>query len=89
MYQAAPNFSGLVDNIITQMKPIVSLLVGLALVYFLWGIAQFILNSGDEAKREDAKRTMAWGVIALFVMVSFWALANLIANSLGLGPTSP
>ncbi|HEY9583042.1 MAG TPA: hypothetical protein VJK09_01885 [Candidatus Paceibacterota bacterium] len=86
MYTAT-TFSGLVSNIITQMQPIGAVLVGLALVYFIWGVAQVVLNAGDETKLEEGKKTMLWGVIALFVMVSLWGLATALSGSFGLQDT--
>lgn len=88
MYTAS-TFAGVIDNVLVQLRPIAGLLVGLALAYFLWGLAQFILNSSDAAKREDGKKTMLWGIIALFVMVSMWGLAGVISGSLQLDNTKP
>lgn len=61
------------------------LVVALALLGFFWGLAKFIFNNGNEDKKEDGKRTMIWGVVALFVMVSVWGLVGFIGDSLGIG----
>ncbi|MEK7535825.1 MAG: hypothetical protein AAB590_02315 [Patescibacteria group bacterium] len=89
MLEAAAKISGVVDNFLGIIRPITGVLVGLALAYFIWGITMFILNSSDEAKRTEAKTNMTWGIIALFVMVSLWGLANLVSNSLQLDTSKP
>lgn len=56
----------------------------LALVFFLWGLAKFILNAGDEEARESGKKLMIWGLVAFVVMVSVWGLVALVRNTLGI-----
>jgi hypothetical protein len=60
------------------------ILVAIALLVFLWGLARFIINLGSEAKAEEGKNVMTWGLVALFVMVSVWGLIRFLqANLLG------
>lgn len=62
----------------------VKVVVPLALLVFLWGLAKFILVAGDEKEKERGKNIMVWGVIALFVMVSIWGLVNLLQSNFGI-----
>ena len=55
--------------------------IALALVYFLWGAAQFILHGGDEGKRSEGTKMMIYGIIGLFVMVSVWSLVGVLENT--------
>ena len=65
-------------NIINQA---VILVVALALLFFFWGVARFILNADNEEKRTEGKRVMIWGIIALFVMLFVWQIVNILANT--------
>lgn len=56
-------------------------IVGLATVYFLWGVAKYILHSGDAAQREEGRSMMIYGIIAIFVMISVWGLVNLLSDT--------
>lgn len=67
-----------VNQIVGLATPIV---VALALVYFFWGLGQFILNSSDESKRKDAISIMIYGIIALFIMVSIWGIVNVLQTT--------
>ncbi len=60
---------------------VIPLLMTLALVAFMWGAVQFILNAEDSQKREEGKSFLVWGIIALFVMVSVWGLVAIISNT--------
>ena len=70
-------------NLIATATPIV---VALALVYFFWGLANYILSSGDDKKKE-AINVMIYGIIALFVMVSVWGIINVLQDTFSVGGT--
>lgn len=77
-----------IDSVLVRTKSILDLVIPiimtLALIYFFWGLAQYILTGSEEAKEEGRNR-MIWGIIALFVMVSVWGLVGLIANTFLVG----
>lgn len=64
---------GLIGNFISLLIPIVA---ALALLYFFWGLAKFILAAGNESAKAEGKQIMVWGIIALFVMMSVWGLVK-------------
>lgn len=66
--------------LIEQLIPIV---IGLGLLFFIWGLVQFILASGSEEAKEVGKRRMIWGILTLFVIVSVWGLVQLLAEISG------
>lgn len=53
-----------------------------ALLFFFWGVAQYIRNAGEA--KDEAKKVMTWGVIALFVMSSVWGLVTVLRSELGI-----
>ena len=57
--------------------------IGLAIVFFFWGLAKYILNAGDEEKKKEGRNIMIWGVIALFIMVSIWGIVSVLADTFG------
>ena len=69
---------GIVGQLIGTATPIV---VALALVYFFWGLGQFILGSSESEKRKEAIGIMIYGIIALFVMVSIWGIVNVLQTT--------
>jgi hypothetical protein len=81
--QSRPDsFSGLVDNILTIVEPLVVLVMVLATFFFLFGVVQYISQHGNEKARGDSVKTITWGIIGLFVMVVMWGLVRLLQESL-------
>lgn len=76
---------------LTDFKGLINLIIeavfALAVVFFFWGITQFILNdAGNDKTRDEGKRKILWGIIALFVMFSIWGILNFIGDATGLLP---
>jgi hypothetical protein len=59
------------------------LLGSIALLVFFWGIVKYISKRGDEKGIEEAKNTIKWGLLALFVMFSVWGLVQALAATVG------
>lgn len=55
--------------------------VALALLFFLWGVSKFIMQADNEEKRNEAKSTMVWGIIALFAMLFIWQIVRILENT--------
>lgn len=70
----------LITNLIQTATPIV---IGLAMLFFLYGLMRFVLAAGNEDAKDTGKRIMIWGIIALFVMVSVWGLVQLLNQETG------
>ncbi|MEX2010199.1 MAG: hypothetical protein WD874_00110 [Parcubacteria group bacterium] len=80
------NFKELIDIFIELIRAALPVIFGLALLVFLWGLAKFIFKvGGDEKAVEDGKNLMKWGIIALFILVSFWSILALVHGDLGFG----
>ena len=82
---------GGVKSLIVSVKDIINtavipLMFGLAIVYFFWGVIQFISKAGEEKAREEGKQKMLWGIIALFVFVSITGILTFIGNTLNISP---
>lgn len=79
---SASAFSELVVFFVGEiLNKLVILIIGLAIVYFLWGVAKYILHSDDAKAREEGRGMMIYGTIAIFVMVSIWGFVNLLDNT--------
>lgn len=72
-----------IQNIFNFLIP---LLITIAVVYFFWGLIQYVSAGGNEEKATEARNTMVYGIIALFVMVSVWGLIGLVGNTFGIAP---
>ncbi|HET8574871.1 MAG TPA: hypothetical protein VFM02_01715 [Candidatus Paceibacterota bacterium] len=71
---------GIIGNLINIIIPI---LITLAVLFFFYGLAMFILKSGDAGARSEGISIMIWGIIALFVIVSVWGLVKILQDTFG------
>ncbi len=87
MYLFSPNiayasFDSFLANVNQQIiNPLISFLFALAIIYFLYGIFQFISNQDNEEKKTAGKAHMIWGVIGIAIMLSVWTLLNIILST--------
>lgn len=69
---------------------ILPLLFLIALTWFIWGTVQFIRNSDNQEKRKEGRKRMLWGIIALFVMVSYLGITAIFTETFfNRGPILP
>jgi hypothetical protein len=66
------------------LNSIIPVLVALGVVYFIWGIVQYVIGDGEEAKK-TGKNRMIYGLIGFAVIVGLWGLVNIIVDTFGLG----
>lgn len=65
------------------INPLIVLVFAVALVYFVYGVMQFVLNGANEEARKLGKSHMLWGLIGIFIMVAVFGIMRLIMNTLG------
>jgi hypothetical protein len=77
------DINGVIRFITDLLDVALPIIIAAAVVYFIYGIAKYVL-AGDDAAKEAAKDKIIYGIIALFVMVSVWGLVNILVNTFGL-----
>ena len=63
--------------------PLMSLMVGVAILVFLWGAYEFVANAESDGGRETGRRHMLYGIIGLVVMFSALAILKIAALTFG------
>ena len=74
-------FAELVTTLVDFIRSAVSLLIGIGLVIFLWGIVKYIYQSGNSKAHTYGRDMMVWGLVAMFVMVSVWGILGLAQSA--------
>jgi hypothetical protein len=64
---------------------LIPIAIGMEVVLFTFGIVQYIANAGNETQRQQGSQFIMWGIIALFVTLSFWAIVGVLQRTLQLG----
>ena len=91
MVSSAQSYLNKTTGIATQAKVIINtylipIAFALALLYFFWGVAKYIRSAGEE--KEEGRKILVWGVVALFVMTSIWGLVRFIQGEFGVEQNS-
>ncbi len=73
---------GTINQILGYVMPV---LISLAVVYFIWGVVQYVISSDEEVKK-GARARIIQGLIGLFVIIAFWGILSLITSTFGVGP---
>jgi len=85
------DITSLVEKIRGILNIIIPLLIAIAVVVFLFGVVKYVTSGGSEEKRVEARNTMIWGIVGLFVMVAVWGLVAVLVNTFNFQttPVSP
>jgi hypothetical protein len=68
------------------LNPIIVLLFAVALLVFFWGIFQFINSETADAKRNDGKKKIFYGLIGMLIMFAAKGIIYLILDTFGINP---
>jgi hypothetical protein len=77
------------DTLTDWLNDLIPLMIGIAVVVFLWGVLKYVMAGDDAEKRKSGGALMAYGVLAIFVMVSVWGLVNILVDTFNLDNTVP
>ena len=71
------------------INPIILLLFAIALIYFVWGILEYLVKSkSDPAAIQAGSKHMGWGLFGMFVMVSVFGFLQFIINTFPIDTTT-
>ena len=65
--------------------PTIGLLSAIALLVFIFGAFQNVVQANDPAARSQGIKHITWGIVGLVVMLSAYTIMLLFANTFGLG----
>lgn len=82
VYCQQKNLACIIDIVIGYLNQILVLLIGLAVVMFVWYVIQYFIKADTD--REKAAPYVMWSLIGFFVILSLWGLVNIIQNTFGL-----
>lgn len=66
------------------VNPLIGLLFALAVIYFLYGVFQFIANQDNEEHKLSGKRHMVWGVVGIAIMLGVFGILQVMLNTLNI-----
>ncbi|MEI7765242.1 MAG: pilin [bacterium] len=68
------------------LNRIIPVMVALGIVYFVWGVVQYMIKDEEEAKKKG-KDKIIYGIIGLVVIVGMWGLVKIVVETFNLSQT--
>lgn len=71
---AFPDLRTFAGELAGVLDLVLNIVISIAFISFFWGVAKFILSSGNEKAVAEGKQFMTYGIFALFVLWTFKAI---------------
>jgi len=82
---ASTNLNGFIKNVDEMIiNPLIGFLFALAVVYFLYGVFEFLSNQENEEKKTTGKQHMIWGIVGITIMMGVFTILGILLNTLGI-----
>ena len=78
---------GLLCKLHQVLNFVVPVLIALGVVYFVWGVVQYVIYDEEEAKKKG-RDSMIYGIIGLAVIIGLWGLVYAVVNTFNLDNTN-
>ncbi len=79
----AADIPTVINNIKSQIvNPIIAVMFGLALIYFLYGMLEFFQAGANDKAAEKGKEHMIYGILGLVVMVGARGIVDIIISTI-------
>ena len=74
----------LITNIKREIvDPLIAFIFVLGLLFFLYGVYELVRGAESEEARAAGRQHILWGVVGMFIMLSFWGIMHLICGTIG------
>ena len=83
--EAACGLIAKVEQII--LFPLITLMIGVAMLVFMWGAFQFVANADNDSARTEGRRHMFYGIIGFVVIFSALSILKIAAWTFGISVT--
>ena len=82
---SSSNFKQTITYVVSFINALIPVLFLAAFIIFFWGLSKFILHSDNQENVKKGRDYMMWGILALFILLTFRTITGLISNDLGFG----
>ncbi|MEI6478781.1 MAG: hypothetical protein WCO18_00665 [bacterium] len=80
----AQNFTSVqsgISSIRDIINSLIPLIIGIAVLVFLWGLVQYVTAGADEEKKAAARGIIIYGIIIIFVMTAVWGFVRILSTT--------
>jgi len=82
------NLESVIKVIAGYLDLALKLLMGFAVLMFVWNVVRYFIFKADETNRGQAAQYVMWSLVGFFVILSIWGLVNILLATFNLGGNS-
>ena len=87
---AYANLDSFIRNVNSSIiNPLITFLFALAIVFFLYGVFEFIMNQENEEKKTTGKSHIVWGIVGITIMMGVWTILNMVLATFNIKGIDP
>lgn len=64
-------------------SPLYQLAVGITILYFLYGVARYVIDLNNPDKKTTGKSHLLWGTVGLFIVLSVGGILEALSGFFG------
>lgn len=88
-FAATSTLKDLIALIAGYLNQALALLMGFAVLMFVYYIVQYFIRPIGGEERTEALKYLMWSLIGFFVIVSFWGIVNILLTTFNFGQNTP
>jgi hypothetical protein len=85
LYNAGTTFATVVNYVVNMIYLLIPIFYILCFIIFFWGLTKFIIGAGNKEELSKGKKYMMWGILILFILISFRTIIGILSNQLDFG----
>ena len=83
-FAAGKDLKAVIGSVVSYLNTILELLMGIAVVAFVFYVVRYFIMQPDSTKRTEAWQYVLWALVGFFVIFSLWGLVGILTNTFSL-----
>ncbi|KKW38777.1 MAG: hypothetical protein UY88_C0001G0003 [Parcubacteria group bacterium GW2011_GWA1_54_88] len=83
---AQNDVESLLGDVRRWLDLLVPILMGIGLIFFIWGLIQYFRAEGSDDDKKAARSNIVYGIIIFAAIVGIWGLVNIVLETLNINP---
>lgn len=76
----------LIEGLACLISLAIPVIASIALLAFMWGVFQFYIQLDNADKRKEARNTILWSILALFIIFTLGGIVAVFTSTFGIEP---